>query len=90
MVKDIQAFAREHSRSLGKNVLTLIEGILAKHDAAIIEYCCEQQQQIEALEEEVARYKKLYHAACEGRRHFRQALREERAAMLAASREAQG
>lgn len=76
--KDIKAFAAEHSRSLGNGVLALITEVLAKHDAAIIEYCCEQQTEIEKLKAELERYKSLYHKACEGRRHFREALRSSR------------
>lgn len=75
MDKDIKAFANKHAQSLGRDVLALIENVLERHNSAVIAYCCEQQSKIEALEVEVARYKKLYHAACEGRRHFREALR---------------
>lgn len=77
-MNDIKSFARKHSESLGRGVVSLIADILAKHDAAIIEYCCEQQSEIEALKAEVERYKSLYHKACEGRRHFREALRAAR------------
>lgn len=76
--KDIKTFARKHSASLGKDVLSMISAILEKHNAAIIEYCCEQQSEIEALKAEAERYKSLYYKASEGRRHFREALRAAR------------
>lgn len=56
--RNIKEFAVGSAAILSGGTLKLIGMVLEKHDAAIIEFCCEQQDKITALEKELVEVKR--------------------------------
>lgn len=56
--RNVKEFAVGNAAILSGGTLKLIGMVLEKHDAAIIEFCCEQQDKITALEKELSEVKR--------------------------------
>jgi hypothetical protein len=56
--RNVKEFAVGSAAILSGGTLKLIGMVLEKHDAAIIEFCCEQQDKITALENELSEVKR--------------------------------